>query len=87
MCFVVSSLDIWAHLKQFGNQGLCYDSLLLPLALSSESGGRGHVFCSVIVLLCNTGSASLFMAGTTTVWSRGTSLWAFQVALVAEPTC
>ena len=40
MCFVVSSLDIWAHLKQFGNQGLRYDSLLLPLALSSESGGR-----------------------------------------------
>ena len=42
------------------------------------------MLCSVIVLLCNTGSASLFMAGTTTVWSRGTSLWAFQVALVAQ---
>ena len=42
------------------------------------------MFCSVIVLLCNTGSVSLFTAGIPTVWSRGTSLWAFQVVLVAK---
>lgn len=62
----VHSLDIWTHLKQFINQGLRHNSLLL---LGLPSGSREDVFCAV------TSFALLTLGQCPCLWQESPEFW------------